>query len=322
MVSGHSKWCSAIERCCHDNHLRVFAGVWAQPPPPRETHRAVLVVPLARQARHEEGRAEQDHADTPARTGLVAALWHLDVPLAAIAKSLRLETASFSLWLRESQATSPVPFCAMPCDGVLEPCCLGSQARARAAACCSLAAIFLLSSGLAARGGAGAVGRTAVDDAHPSAFARHMVQQAAAGAASGLTPTCQHPRGRVFLGGFVRPALALRGGDAVDDTDIDPALRAAILEAQQEAAEEEADAECEKEQEHGRQGGDGAGGGRRVWRTARGVALADDAQGGLNPPCLHGCRSGELQAETKSQLRGHLPGEHQYVHICRTHTHT
>jgi hypothetical protein len=120
----------------------------------------------------------------------------------------------------------------------------------------------------------------------------------------------------------MRPALALRGGDAVDDTDMDHALRAAILEAQQEAAEEEADAECEKEQGHDRQGEDGAGGGRRVWRTARGVALADDAQGGLNPHCLQGWLSGELQAETKSQLRGHLPGEHQYVHICRIHTHT
>ena len=201
------------------------------------------------------------------------------------------------------------------------PCCL----RSRAAACCSLAAILLLSSGLAARGGPDAAGRTAVDDAHPSTFPRRMAQQ---------VPTCQHPRGRVFWGGVVRPALALRGGDAdvgaqqpaharaVDDTDVDPALRAAILEAQQEAAEEESDAECQQGQEHDRQGGDGASGGRRVWRTARGVALADDAQGGLNPHCLPGWRRGELEAETQSQLRRNLPGMHQYLHICKTHTRT
>ena len=118
MVSGHSKRCSAIERCCHDNHLRVFAGVWAQPPPPRETHRAVLVVPLARQARYEEGCAEQDHADTPARTGFVAALWHLTYHWPPIAQIARLQfgcgCASRTQPLLYRSARWPVMACLKP----------------------------------------------------------------------------------------------------------------------------------------------------------------------------------------------------------------
>ena len=81
--------------------LRAF-GCWAA-----QTHRTVFVVPLARQARHEEGRADQDHAETPARTGFVAALWHY-VPLAS-------NRATRADWKREynlsvpGASTSPVP---------------------------------------------------------------------------------------------------------------------------------------------------------------------------------------------------------------------
>ena len=106
-------------------------------------------------------------------------------------------------------------------------------------------------------------------------------------------------------GGRGRPTLALRGGSANADADDDDdaALRAAIQEAQQEAAAAEAQAGRGYGQEHSQAGEDSLGGARRVWRTARGVALPDDPQGVCQPLRARALRGAPL-ARGRRDRRG------------------